>query len=548
MMIATKREDPMPLYSRPLLPLVVLAVLIPRLAIAATPQESCTALADLTIEPSAISLPTHGATINSATLVTADAKDNPNGEFCKVLGAILPDDPAAPNINFEVNLPSQWNNKALHYGGGGYDGTLITGLANVRFFKPGTETPLKRGYVTFGSDSGHQSPSVADGSFAMNDEALRNFGGDQLKKTHDVVMDLVKRRYARLPERLYFFGNSQGGHEGLIIVQRWPQDYDGVVSIHPVYDFVPLQLDGNALSRAMYNSADGWLDPAKLKLLQGAVMQACDRLDGAEDGIISNVAACAATFELAQLRCANGKDTGDDCLSDQQIKTVEAINAPVDFGFKLEGGISSFPRWPILEGADWTGLFGFGIRAKPSNPPEPGKDFGLTVLSDPAVRYMVLRDPQADPLQFDPAQHQARLTALSKMIDASSVDISAFKARGGKLILMHGTVDSAVSPYNTIAYYQRLVSHFGRGPLDDFVRFYVAPGFGHGTGQFVVGWDALGALEAWVEKDTPPGPQVIVDTKAGDRMRARPLCLYPAWPRYGGGDIDDAASFSCVTQ
>src|SRR5579872_3042527 len=537
--------------SRPLHGFVFIVLLInmaPLLAAAATPQDSCAGLANLTIEPSAISLPTHGAAINSATLVAADAKDNANGEFCKVLGAILPDDPSAPNINFEVNLPSQWNNKALHYGGGGYDGALITGLANTRFFKPGTETPLKRGYVTFGSDSGHQGRSPADGAFAMNDEALRNFGGDQLKKTHDVALDLIKRRYGRLPERLYFFGNSQGGHEGFIVIQRWPQDYDGVVAIHPVYDFMALQIDGNALSRAMYNSPGGWLDPAKLKLLQDSVMKACDGLDGVEDGIISNVAACAVTYKLDQLRCANGGDTGDDCLSDQQIKTVEAINASVDFGFALAGGVSSFPRWPILEGADWTGLFGFGTRPKPTNPPEAVKDFGLDVLSDPMPRYMVLRDPAADPLQFDPVLHQSRLIALSQEIDASSDDISAFRARGGKLILMHGTVDSAVSPYNTIAYYQRLLAHFGQGPLDDFVRFYVAPGFGHGSGPFVVGWDALGALENWVENGVAPGPQVVVDTKQGNRMRTRPLCVYPAWPRYSGGDVDDAASFRCVTQ
>jgi hypothetical protein len=239
--------------------LLITLLLAPLPAFAATPQEACAALANLAIEPGAISLPTHGATITSATLITAEAKDNPNGEFCKVLGAILPVDPAAPNINFEVNLPSQWNSKALHYGGGGYDGSLVTGLANVRFFKPGTETPLKRGYVTFGSDSGHQGRSPADGSFGMNDEALRNFAGDQLKKTHDVALDLVNRRYGRLPERLYFFGNSQGGHEGFVVIQRWPQDYDGVVAIHPVFDFVALQLDGAKLSQAMYNPPDGWL-------------------------------------------------------------------------------------------------------------------------------------------------------------------------------------------------------------------------------------------------------------------------------------------------
>jgi pimeloyl-ACP methyl ester carboxylesterase len=519
----------------------------PHITAAATPAEACAGLAGLSIEPSAISLPTHGATIASATLIAADAPGNVDGAFCKVNGAILPDDPSAPNINFEVNLPSQWNNKALHIGGGGYDGQLIAGLGALRFAKPGSETPLKRGFVTFGSDSGHQGSNI-DGSFALNAEALRNFGGDQLRKTHDVAFDLINRRYGRLPERLYFFGNSQGGHEGLIVAQRWPQDYDGVVSIHPVYDFIPLQIDGNALSRAMYNPAGGWLNPAKLKLLQDSVMKACDGLDGVVDGIISNVAACAATFKLAELRCAEGKDTGDDCLSDAQIRTVETINAPVPFGFALAGGISSFPRWPILEGADWTGVFGLGVRPEPSNPPQPMKDFGLTVFSDPAIRYMILGDPNANPLTFDPSQHQARLSELSRMMDASSPDLSAFKARGGKLILMHGTTDSAVSPYSTIAYYQRLQAQFGQGPLDEFVRFYVAPGFGHGAGPFVVGWDALGALEAWVEQGVAPGPQVVVDTGPNHRMRTRPLCRYPEWPRYVSGDVDAAASFGCVTQ
>lgn len=440
-------------------------------------KTDCGSLTKKEIAATVMSRPTRGATITSAEFIAADAPDNINGAFCKVLGAIHPVDPSAPDIKFEVNLPENWNGKALHYGGGGYNGNLVTGLLNTRFFKPGVATPLKRGYVTFGSDSGHQSPSVADGSFALNAESLVNFGGDQLKKTHDVALNLIAGIYQRKPERVYFFGNSQGGHEGFLAVQRWPQDYDGVVAIHPVYDFVPLQIDGNALSRAMYNPDGGWLDPAKLKLLQGSVMKACDGLDGAEDGVISNVAGCAATFRIAALRCAEGKDTGDDCLSDQQIKSVEAINAPITFGFALQGGVSSFPRWPILEGADWTGLFGFGTRPKPANPPEALKDFGLTVLSDAAMRYMVLRDKDADPLQFDPAKNQARLRELSDMLDASDDDISAFKARGGKLLLMHGSVDSAVPPENTIGYYKRLVTRFGQPPLDDFLclRFFFLP-------------------------------------------------------------------------
>ena len=510
----------------------------------------CAALRGTQIAAEKIGLPTQGAMIEAADLVALDAKDNINGEFCKVLGSIKPVDPKAPNIKFQVNLPSTWNGKLLHYGGAGYNGVLVTGLLNTRFFEPSTRTPLKRGYVTFGSDSGHQSSPI-DGRFGLNAEALRNFGGDQLKKTHDVAQEIVSRRYGRKPDKVYFFGNSQGGHEGFIVIQRWPQQYDGVVAIHPVYNFVALQIDGNARSRALYgglgyDSESGWVNPAKLKLLQSSIMGTCDKLDGAEDGIISNIAGCRAAFKLATLRCEGGRDTGDACLSDRQIKAVEAIDSPVEFGFPVQAGISSFPRWPILEGGDWGGLFGFGTRPKPANPPEPMKDFGLAVLSDPLVRYMVLRGARDDLLQFDPKAHAERLREVSETIDASRVDIDAFKARGGKLLLMHGTVDTAVPPANTVAYYERLAKQHGQNELDGFVRFYIAPGFGHGTGQFVVGWDALSTLERWVENGAAPGPQVMVDTKEGNRGRTRPLCVYPAWPKFTGSNVDDVASFTCV--
>jgi hypothetical protein len=224
-------------------------------------REACDSLTSSKIPAASIGLPTSGATIDSATLIPAEAPDNANGSYCKVLGSIHPVDPLAPDIRFEVNLPDDWNGKALHYGGGGYDGNLITGLTITRFAMPGSPTPLRRGYVTFGSDSGHQSPSVADGSFAMKAEALVNFGGAQLKKTHDVAIQLILRRYGAGPSRTYFFGNSQGGHEGFIVIQRWPQDYDGVVSIHPVYDFTALQLDGNALANPSYSRRPLASDP-----------------------------------------------------------------------------------------------------------------------------------------------------------------------------------------------------------------------------------------------------------------------------------------------
>ncbi len=105
-----------------------------------------------------------------------------------------------------------------------------------------------------------------------------------------------------------------------------------------------------------------------------------------------------------------------------------------------------------------------------------------------------------------------------------------------------------MSPYNTIDYYNRLVAQFGQRRLDGFVRFYIVPGFGHGTGQFIASWDSLAALEAWVERGTAPGTLVVADSKAGNNGRTRPMCVYPGWPKYNGsGDVNSASSFTCAT-
>jgi feruloyl esterase len=504
-------------------------------------RAACDALAGRTIAANEIGLPTRGADITSAALV---AGEDQAGEFCKVLGAIHAIDRSAPDIHFEVNLPSRWNGKALQSGGGGYDGTLVTGLATNKYGQP-DRTPLASGYATFGSDSGHAG-AVFDGSFAMNDEALANFAGAQIKKTHDAAFALIKVRYGREPSRTYFEGASQGGHEALIAIQRWPQSYDGAIAIHPVYDFIPLQLDGNAIAKALY-APGAWLDPGKAGLISSAVMAACDGLDGAKDGLISNVAACRAAFDITSLRCPGGMDAGDHCLSDAQIGAVRVMASDMPLPFKLAGGIDHFGHWPILEGGDVSGRFGFGASPDPGMPPVAPQAAFLLVASDQAVRFMILRDPRANSLTFDPAPHRERIQALSQQIDASDTDIWAFAAHGGKLILVHGTSDMAVPPSNTIAYAERLRQKLGQQTFDEAVRFYLVPGFGHGNqGQFVMAWDSLAALDAWVENGTAPGQPVAVDVNKATAGRTRPLCRYPAWPQYESGDPNKASSFDCV--
>jgi len=516
---------------------------------AETARQQCAALDGTTIPRASISLPTSGGVVVSASFMTATDRGNSNGEFCKVLGSIHPVDPTAPPIKFEVNLPGNWNNRLLQLGGGGFDGSLVTGLGGVVNQMASSPTPLAQGYVTVGSDSGHEGAGF-DATFALNDEAFANFGHLQIKKTHDAAMYLVKARYGALPQHSYFAGGSQGGHEGFIAAQKYPADFDGVIAQYPAYDITLMHLGSNDFAKALYaNHGAGWISPNKVKTLVAAVYAACDGLDGIVDGIISNVAGCNQAFTMqtvqATLRCAGGGDTGDTCLSDAQIGAVRAIASPFSLRVPTAGGLATYPRWPILEGATFLSNT-LGDRATPSLPPAAGDAFQYKP-ADATIRYIITRNLALDTLTFDPNQWATRIAEVSIILDANSVDLTQFMSKGGKLLLMVGAIDDSITPHNTLDYYKRLIARFGQPALDSFVRFYYIPGFGHGNGVFNAKFDSLTALDAWVAHGRAPGTLIGTDANPAGQGRTRPLCVYPAWPKYAGaGDVNAAASFMCV--
>lgn len=517
--------------------------------VAASARQPCLALNGTRIPATSIGLPTNGATVVSAVPVTATEPGNSNGEFCKVLGSIHPVDPTAPNIKFEVNLPSRWNNRILHMGGGGFDGTLVTGLGGASNQIPAAATPLKSGYVTVGSDSGHETAGGFDGRFALNDEAFANFGRLQIKKTHDVALALIKRRYGAMPKFSYFVGGSQGGHEALMAALFYPADYDGIVAHYPAYDLTLMHLAAQYRARALFRTPETWISPEKMKTIADAVYGACDGLDGATDGIIGNVKGCNRVLTMetlrTKLRCPDGRDTGNTCLSDAQFGTVETLNSPFSLGFPTSAGLSVFPKWPILEGA--TFLNKLGRSPIPSKWPT-NQDATQYQEAAGTVRYVITRDLTVDPLTFDPAKWATRITEVSEIWDANSVDLSQFMSKGGKIILTVGSIDDTITPYNTVNYYERLVTRFGQATADAFVRFYRIPGFAHGNGLFNAKFDGLGALDAWVDQGRAPGTLEAVDATPGNNQRRRPMCQYPAWPRYDGtGDLNAASSFRCVS-
>lgn len=520
---------------------------------------ACPALSGYVLDASKIGLPTTGGSVTSASLVAASAAGNSNGEYCLVKGALHPIDRTAPDIQFELNIPTSWNHRALQLGGGAYNGTVVTGLAGITF-APLATTPLARGYATYGSDSGHQGAlpvPATDASFALNAESLVNYGYASIKKTHDAAAMVLKAYFGSdVSYKSYFAGGSTGGREALTAVQRFPADYDGVFAGSPTANFSGLRMIGMPVGQQAYGPAGGYLNPAKQALVLQSSVAACDLLDGVADNIVSNVPACQAkaAATMASLRCAGGVDTGNTCLSDAQLSVVNTLHAGLTLPYAMPDNATTYPGYNAFEGTDFSNnaaTLGLGSSAALLLAPTTSTNGYLFAQAAQWVRYFVTQNPTYDLLAFDPLHpgiYQQRVTDLSAIVGATNPDLSAFQARGGKLMMLQGLADSAVSPNATILLYNSFVQKMGQTSLNGFVRFYQVPGMGHGVGVFVPSWDVLSALDAWVTSGTAPGTLTGTDTATATAGRTRPLCVYPAWPKYNGsGDVNQASSFTCST-
>jgi pimeloyl-ACP methyl ester carboxylesterase len=517
----------------------------------ATAREACETLVGMQVSAAKIGLPTKGARIDGSRFVSAAQDGNVNGEYCEVKGWIDPVNPGSPRMQFEVNLPSSWNGKLLQMGGGAFDGSLVTGLGAEGLQPKTVPYPLKRGYVTAGGDGGHQGRPGFDGTFALDEEALRNYGRESVKKVHDVAVEIITARYKAKPTRTYFVGNSQGGHEALNAAAYYAADYDGVVANYPAYNVTLLHLASLNVGRAVYsNDGAGWLSPEKTKLLTDAVRKSCDPLDGAADGIISNIAACHRAFNMETvrntLRCGDGKDSGASCLSDAQIEAVARIVSPYRPGFAVAGA-NRFAPWALLEGSTFV-VSNFGTRRVPGNPPT-SLDALLYSAGAATTKYIITRDPNYDALKFNPEAYRARIQEVAKILDVTDVDLTRFRLKGGKLILAHGTEDDFIAPGNTDAYYERHFAKQGKTAMNSFVRYYKVPGLSHGFGTFNAKYDDLTTLDQWVSSGHAPEVLIAVDENTEGRGRTRPMCVYPRWPKFtgtNGASVDEASNFTCV--
>jgi hypothetical protein len=326
-----------------------------------------------------------------------------------------------------------------------------------------------------------------------------------------------------------------------------------------VINWVGLQFAG---TRAGLLQMDGgWLSPAKVKLLHEAVLAACDGADGLKDGVIGRWDTCPRAMNPKALRCPDGKDTGDTCLSDVQIRFVETVHGRFEFPFPLANGITSYPGYNYGGENQVEGMITWMTGTKPPQYPlPPPADQGrIWYYGAGAMRYFIARDPNAHPRDITPAAHKDQVLKISALMDSTNPDLSAFQRRGGRLILKENMADPGQSANAGVEYYNSVVAKMGQGEVDRFLRFYVSPGANHaGAGTLADGAplprgvDLIGALDTWVMKNEAPDvlTQTAQETKPPfSTISARPMCRYPAYPQYkGSGDPKEASSFACARE
>jgi hypothetical protein len=542
-----------------------------QLATAAVPVQKTLSEADCTksvlggtIPIAAIGEPVSGVTLSDPRWI---APTSVVPAHCAVDGVISPIDRGsnAKPINFRVVLPASWSGRAVQMGGGGMNGTI----PNLVGGGP-DGSMLQRGFAIYGSDSGHQGgPGFAPGpaDWTTNDEAIKNLGYMQLKKTHDAAMVIIERAYHEKPRFNYFVGTSQGGREGLTVAQRYSADYDGVAANVPIVSFSSLML-APELIRIQEKPLANWVTRAKVNAIRGEFMRQCDGLDGLVDGVINNYIGCRARFDLTEgasarnpwerKRCPNNVDpnpadtSATACLTDGQIATLDVVYSRYRFATPLANRVRRFGMWlPNTDPAGSGLIVDTRFKGQEGAADNAPMHAHLGVLG---VTGFLMGDPQSNPLDYvEGGAFDRRRRELSEWLDATDPDLSHFAARGGKLIVAIGTDDTLASPGAQLDYYQSVIDKMGRAQVDSFARLFVIPQVGHslrgntyaldGEGKTLAvapipsAFDRVQLLTDWVERGRVPDKSITVT--AGDK--AMPMCSYPMFPKYLG------TSFTCAS-
>lgn len=509
---------------------------------------------------------------------------------CEVIGTMQERQGAngqAYAIRFHLRLPQEWNGRFVFEGGGGTDGNL--GNATGQLFGVPDQTALTRGYAVISSDSGHDNAINNDparqgiATFGHDAEARRNYGFAHIGPVVQAGKALIRAHYGRPAAYTYFVGGSKGGQEAMMAIQRFPREFDAALIGYPGFHLAHASIaqlwDGQAFAEVARKlgqiGSDGLplinraMSDEDILLAQGAILAACDRLDGTADGMVENFTACTAGRvgpELARITCKGdtAADKAATCLLPMQVAALRKVfGGPKDRSGRAlysdwtwDAGIGARTAAGMTQGWRVWKMGGFASAANNGSLIRLGAPSNSAVFRSPPLdvpsdvtslaRYALTAD-------IDAAYAAAHVKwgsfnqSAADFMHADATNLDAFTTRGGKIILFHGVSDPVFSINDTITWL-RAVDRREHGKASRFLRFYAVPGMNHGGGgPATTRFDLFSRLVAWREQRSMPG--AIVAAAPADTPwpgRTRLLCPFPQRPQRVGSDIEAAASFRCV--
>lgn len=497
---------------------------------------SPTGYANGTLQPTLACSGLASLALRDVIRLTAEAVPATGGvpAFCKVDGTI------APEITFQVNLPVTWNGRFYMIGNGGHAGQQPNDPFNV----PTRNQALAASFVMASTDTGHDASKEPGASFVMsNPQKAIDYAYRAVHLTAVTAKAIANAYYGQPVQYAYWNSCSNGGRQGLLEAQRYPEDFDGIIANAPWVSQTGFTIGALWTQRAL---ATVQLTPGKLALLAQNVMAKCDAIDGLADGLIDDPRQCAVDVRNDVPQCAAGVDT-DACLTEPQALAIQKVyDGPRDsngrqlFPGFMPGSEQLVPGPNGTVSSSWLGmLVPTAANARP----------GVFNLADDTMRYLVFQPPQPewDYNSFDFDHDPELLDRWSRLADATDISLREFRARGGKLLMTYGWADQVLQPLMGVDYYEQAVTANGPDGTD-FMRLFMVPGMPHCAGGLGPDQhDPVTAIIDWVETGTAPALLTARKVVDGATTRSRPLCPYPQVARYTGeGSSDEAANFTCA--
>lgn len=513
----------------------------------------------------------------------------PMPEHCIIKGKmnerISPVDGKTYAIGFEMRLPTNWNGRFFYQGNGGTDGRVTTAYGNILGGGP-TSNGLLKGFAVISSDAGHNddlSSPISGGVFGIDPQARLDYGYNAVAQLTPMAKNLIKTYYGKMPDKSYIVGSSNGGRHAMVAASRFAEQYDGFLAGAPGFNLpkaAVAQLWGVqqyatiAPGKTPTGRPDVWTSflSADTALVSEKILAKCDALDGVVDNMVGDPLACQSVFDIdVDVPTCSGTPDGT-CLTYGQKSVLADVHAGArnsrgkalytnfiwDVGIRSTGwrnwkfGNSTGNRDPLAVGFIFT---------VPPEDPLVLNGSGDTLL-DYALNWPGAAagfDVDRDAPKIYATNATYRQSAMSFMTPPD-LDMKQLWAKGGKLIVVQGAADPVFSLADTVKWYDKLSDRYGHRTID-FARLFIVPGMSHSSGgpacdQF----DLVDALVKWVEEGIAPNAIIakargiganVVNTEVPSTWapnRTRPLCVYPAIPKYKGfGNIEDAANFFCVT-